>query len=81
MEVILELVHLPLKLHHILSVGRIAIVEGCTRTIAHLSDLFLQLPNLLIPLSLDPPLLVIGILQLSTEGGRPLLELLILLIE
>ena len=80
-EVILELVHLPLKLHHILRVSRIAIVEGCTRTIAHLSDLFLQLLDLLLPLSLDPSLLVIGIFQLSTECGRPLLELLILLVE
>lgn len=80
-EVILKLVHLPLKLHHILRVGCIAIVEGCTRTITHLSDLLLQLLDLLFPLCLDPPLLVNGIFHLSTEGGRPLLELLILLIE
>jgi hypothetical protein len=80
-EVILELVHLPLKLHHILRVGRIAIVEGCTRTITHLSDLLLQQLDLLFSLCLDPPLLVIGIFQLSTECGCPLLELLILLIE
>ena len=80
-EVNLKLIHLPLQLHHILRMSRIPIVECCTRTIAHLPDLFLQLPDLLLPLSLDPLPLLISIFHLSSECGGPLLELLVLLVE
>jgi hypothetical protein len=77
----LEIVHLRLKLHHILRVSRISIVEGCTSTIAHLSDLFLQLLDLFLPVCLYPLNLLISPFHLSSERGRPLLELPILLVE
>jgi hypothetical protein len=80
-KVYLELIHLPLQLNHILHMSRIPIVERCTRTIAHLPDLFLQLPYLQLPVRLDSLPLLISIFHLSSECGGPLFELLVLIVE